>query len=370
METDAAVLWEVGGDWKVERIEIDPPKAHEVLVRFAASGLCHTDEHSVTGDAPAPVPFVGGHEGAGVVEEVGPGVESLKPGDHVVSSFMPSCGRCPSCVAGHQNICDRGQYFMDGIQIGDFTKRHHCKGEDLGIFSFLGTFARHTVAHEDSFIKIDDDLPLDRACLVACGVTTGYGAAVYRGQVRPGDAVAVVGVGGVGTGAVQGARLAGARHIFAIDPVEFKRSQAKRFGATEVAASLQEALPIIAEATHGRMCNQVIMTMGVNHGAWLADIMALVAKRGRAVVINSFPVVEMDVRLSMVDLLVMEKELVGSLYGSANPRTAIPLLLDLYRSGKLDLDGMITRTYPLEDINQGYQDMRDGKNIRGVLVYE
>jgi NDMA-dependent alcohol dehydrogenase len=370
METDAAVLREVGGEWKIERIELDPPKEHEVLVRLVASGMCHTDEHFVTGDAQTPFPFVGGHEGAGIVEEVGPGVTELQPGDHVVSSFMPSCGRCPSCVAGFQNICDRGQYFMDGVQMSDFTHRHHLNGQDLGIFSFLGTFARHTVGHVDSFVKIADDVPLDRACLVACGVTTGWGAAVYRGKVRAGDTVAVVGVGGVGTGAVQGARLAGARRIFAIDPVEFKREQAKSFGATDVASSLQDALPLIQEATAGRMCNQVIMTMGVNHGEWVADIMALVAKRGRAVVINTFPMTETSVTMSMGDLLVLEKELVGSLYGSANPRNAIPLLLDLYRDGLLDLDGMVTRTYPLEGINQGFQDMRDGKNIRGVLKYD
>jgi Zn-dependent alcohol dehydrogenase len=193
---------------------------------------------------------------------------------------------------------------------------------------------------------------------------------VHRAQVQPGEDVAVIGVGGVGCAAVQGARLAGARRIFAIDPVAFKREQAIHFGATHAATGIEEAFPLIWDLTLGRMCNRVICTMSVGRGEWMGAIMGLAAKRGRVVVTNVHPWTETNVTMSMLDLLTMEKELVGSIFGSSNPEADVPRLLGLYRDGLLDLEGMVTRTYPLEQINEGYQDMRDGRNIRGVLVLE
>ncbi len=370
MQTQAAVLWKPGSDWSVETIELDPPQDHEVLVRMAASGICHSDEHFVTGDVPFFGPMIGGHEGAGVVEEIGPGVTLLAPGDHVVTSFLPPCGRCPSCIAGHQNLCDMGMYIADGWQVGDKTARHHARGEDLRIFCMLGTFARHTVSDERSFVKIGDDLPLDKACLVACGVSTGWGSAVHRAQVRPGDDVAVIGAGGVGSAAIQGARFSGAHRIFAIDPVPFKREMATGFGATHTAASIQEAFPLIQDVTFGRMCQRIICTMSVGRGELMASIMALAAKRGRVVITNVHPWTETDVTMSMIDLLTMEKELVGCIFGSSNPGLDTPALLGLYRDGLLDLDGMVTRTYPLDRLNDGFGDLREGRTIRGVVVLE
>ncbi len=370
MQTEAAVLWEVGSEWKVEQIDLDPPKETEVLVRLAASGMCHSDEHLVTGDLPFELPIIGGHEGAGVVEEVGAGVTTLKPGDHVVFGFIPACGRCPSCSTGHQNLCDLGQYLGAGKQILDQTSRHHAKGQDLNLMCLLGTFGKYTVVNEASCITIDDDLPLDKACLVGCGVTTGWGSAVYAGQVGPGDTVVVAGIGGIGANALQGARLAGAERIIAIDPVEWKREQAIKFGATHVAASIEEATPLITDLTLGRMANQVIATMGVGRGDLMAGFLALTAKRGRVVVTNLSPAAETEVTLSLLDMTLMEKQVVGSLFGSANPRADVPRLLQLYREGQLDLDSLVTHQYKLDEVNQGYQDMRDGKNIRGVLIYE
>lgn len=369
MKTTAAVLWELGQPWSVEEIELDAPKAGEVLVELAASGLCHSDEHLVTGDLPFALPIIGGHEGAGVVKEVGPNVSWLKPGDHVVFGFIPACGKCPSCATGHSNLCDLGMYLGLGLQISDQTSRHHARGKDLGLMCLLGTFAKHTVVNEASVIKIDDDLPLDRACLVGCGVTTGWGSAVYAAETTPGDTIVVIGVGGIGANAIQGAKLAGAKRIIAIDPVEFKREKAMEFGATHTASSIEEALPLVTELTWGQMANKVILTIGVGSGELMAGAMALTAKRGRAVVTNIHPALEIHVNLSLLDLTLMEKQVVGSLFGSANPRYDIPKLLGLYRDGQLDLDGLVTKTYPLEAINDGYQDMRDGKNIRGVLVY-
>lgn len=371
MKTKAAVLWEINAPWSVEEIELDAPGPGEVLVKIAASGMCHSDEHLTTGDLPFALPIVGGHEGAGVVEQVGEGVSWLAPGDHVVFGFIPSCGRCPSCSTGHQNLCDLGALMGLGMQISDGTSRHHAQGKDLTLMCMLGTFAHHTVVNEASCIKIEKDVPLEKACLLGCGVVTGWGSAVYAADVAPGDTVVVVGVGGIGANAIQGAKLAGAKRIVAVDPVEFKREKAMEFGATHTASSMAEALPLLQDITWGTMANKVIMTMGVGDGQLMGEAMALAAKRGRVVVTNIHPAFEMGgANMSLLDLTLMEKQVVGSLFGSGNPRADIPKLLGLYREGQLDLDGLVTKTYPLEGINEGYQDMRDGKNIRGVLVYE
>jgi NDMA-dependent alcohol dehydrogenase len=368
VRTQAAVLWDSGTEWKVEDIELDPPRTGEVLVRVAAAGLCHSEEHHLTGDVPFAAPLVGGHEGAGYVEAIGPGVTLTKPGDYIVFSSIPNCGRCPSCAQGRQNLCDLGAGIMAGKQISDGTSRHHAGDTDLTITCLVGCYARHTVVNEASVIPVDPAVRPEAACLTGCGVATGWGSSVYAGGVRPGDSVAVVGVGGLGSAAVQGARLAGARRIFAIDPVPFKRDKAREFGATHAAASVTEAFPLIREVTWGRMCDVVVLTMGVGRADLMADVLALAAKRGRIVVTNIYPASDTTTSLTLNLLAQWEKQIVGCIFGSVNSRADIPRLLGLYRDGLLDLDAMVTRTYPLEEINQGYQDMRDGKNIRGVLV--
>ena len=369
MKTKAAILWELNTPWSVEEIELDAPKAGEVLVKIAASGMCHSDEHVVTGDLPFAMPIIGGHEGAGVVEAVGPGVSWLAPGDHVVFGFIPSCGRCPSCSTGHSNLCDMGALLGTGKQIADGTSRHHAQGQDISTMCLLGTFAHHTVVNEASCIKIEKDIPLEKACLLGCGVVTGWGSSVYAAEVSPGDTVVVVGIGGIGANAVQGAKLAGAKHVIAIDPIEFKREKAMQFGATHTAASMAEALPLVQQISCGTMANKDIMTMGVGSGAVIGEALALTAKRGRVVVTNIHPAMEYSASMSLLDLTLMEKQVVGSLFGSGNPRADIPKLISLYREGQLDLDSLISKTYPLEGVNDGYEDMRAGKNIRGVLVY-
>ena len=369
MQTEAAICWGQNQDWSVETIDLDPPKEGEVLVKLAASGMCHSDEHIVTGDLGGIYPIIGGHEGAGVVEEVGPGVTNLKPGDHVVFGFVPACGHCPSCARGRSNLCDNGAVLLMGRQL-DGTTRHHARGEDLSTMVCLGTFGRYTVVNQMSCVKILDDIPLELACLVGCGVTTGWGSSVYAGDIQPGDNVAVIGVGGIGAAAIQGARLAGAERIFAIDPVPLKREMAPKFGATHTFASIEEATEPIRAETWGTMCQKVICAMGVGRGSMMASIMAMTAKHGRVVVTNIHPMAEMDVTLNLCDLTLMEKQIVGTIFGSANIHYDIPHLLHLYRLGQLDLEGMVTNRYKLGDINEGYQDMRDGKNIRGVLVYD
>ncbi|HEY6531238.1 MAG TPA: NDMA-dependent alcohol dehydrogenase [Acidimicrobiales bacterium] len=381
MRTRAAVLYGPHTEFVIEEIELDPPKTSEVLVRFAASGMCHSDEHLVTGSIALDqgfldllgwqqYPIIAGHEGAGVVMEVGDSVTSLAPGDHVVTSFIPACGRCPSCASGHQNLCDLGEHALSGHQI-DGTSRHHTlDGRDIATMCCLGTFAEHSVVPEASLVKVDDDLPLDRACLVACGVTTGWGSATYAADVAPGETVVVVGAGGVGMNAIQGATMAGARAVIAVDPVEFKRQQAPIFGATDVAATVDECLGIVGRLTAGRKADKVIITVGEGNGADLASYMSLLGKGGRLVYTSSTALSARDVQLDLFDLTMLQKSVVGAIFGSANPRYDIPRLLGLYRDGELMLDELVTRTYTLDELNQGYQDLRDGTIVRGVVVYD
>ena len=369
MKTRAAICWGIGQPWSVEEIDLDPPRAGEVLVRLAATGLCHSDDHVVTGDSPMPTPIIGGHEGAGVVEEVGPGVDTLAPGDHVVLAFLPSCGRCEPCSTGHQNLCDLGALIGAGRQ-ADGTSRHHSDGRDLQLMCLLGGFAEHTVVNEASCVRIDPSYSLRTACLVGCGAVTGWGSAVYAADVRPGDTVVVVGAGGIGSSAIQGARLAGARTVVAIDPVPFKRERATGFGAGATFASMEEARGPLREMTRGRMANQVIMAMGVGRGDLMNQALGLAAKLGRVVVTNIHPYAEQEVSMNLSNLTGMEKQVVGSLFGSANPRADIPRLLELDARGQFDLGGLITRSYPLEAVNDGYADLKEGRNVRGILVLD
>jgi NDMA-dependent alcohol dehydrogenase len=369
VQTTAAVLWERNTPWSIEEIELDEPRQDEVLVELHASGMCHSDEHIVTGDMPFRLPCIGGHEGAGVVKQVGPGVSWLSPGDHVVFSFMPSCGRCPSCSTGHQSLCDLGARLYSGRQISDGTARHHARGQDLATACLIGSFAHHTVVHEASCVKIEPQFPLDKACLLGCGFITGWGSAVYAADIRPGDAVVVAGVGGIGAAAIQGARLAGAKVIVAIDPNDSKKDKAIEFGATHVASSWEDAPAVVAEATWNRGADRFICAMGVGEGHLIKAALRMTAKRGRVVVTNIHRAAETSIDVSLMDLTLSEKQIVGTLYGSANARADIPKLLELWGRGQVDLDSMVSRTYPLEGVNDGYADMRAGRNLRGVLTY-
>jgi S-(hydroxymethyl)glutathione dehydrogenase/alcohol dehydrogenase len=369
MKTQAAVLWGLKERWSVEEVELDPPKESEVLVKLAASGLCHSDEHLRTGDIPIPFPVVGGHEGAGVVQAVGPDVKAVAPGDHVVLAFIPACGVCRYCTEGHSNLCDLGAGIILGPQT-DGTYRFHARGQDVGQMCLLGTFSPYTVVPEASVVKIDDDLPLVTAALVGCGVTTGLGSAVHSAEVRPGDTVVVMGVGGIGANAVQGARLAGATNIVAIDPVAMKREMAVKFGATHVTSSVDEAWSTVSELTRGQLADKAIITTDVAEGAYVGQALSLVGKRGRVVITAIGHPEETTASMSVFEMTLYEKEVRGALFGSSNPRVDIPRILKQYQQGSVLLDELITTTYRLEDINQGYDDMLAGRNVRGVIVYD
>ena len=382
MECRAAGLHAISEEWQIGRITIDPLKAGEVLVQWKVAGMCHSDEHFVTGDMVPPAemleavgmppffPIIGGHEGAGIVAEVGPGVTNLKPGDHVSASFIPSCGRCRYCSTGRQNLCDAGAGAMQTGMITDGTSRHSYDGGPIKLMAKLGTFAEYTAVAEASLIKVDDDLPLDVVALVSCGVATGWGSATHRADVRPGDTVVVVGVGGIGINAVQGAAMAGAKRVIAVDPVEFKREKAMELGATHTFTSMAEAMPAITEMTWGQMADKVIMTPGVLYGDMMQLATAMAGKGGTIVVTAIAPMTQTESSVNLFELAMWNKEIKGTIFGSLNPRNDIPKLLGLYRDGQLKLDELITKRYTLDEINVGYQAMRDGENIRGVIMYD
>jgi NDMA-dependent alcohol dehydrogenase len=378
MRTRAAVLHGIGQDWSVEEVEMDPPQRGEVLVKTAVAGLCHSDEHLVTGDMASSLdgestifPVIGGHEGSGTVVEVGDGVTDVAVGDTVAVSFVPACGRCRWCTSGQQNLCDLGIGTMQPGMVTDGTHRHHlADGSDLNTLAKLGTFAEHMVVASDSLVKVDPDVGMIPAALVSCGVATGFGSAVNRAEVGAGDTVVVVGCGGIGSNALQGAKAAGAKNVVAVDPAEFKRESAATFGATHTAPSMEEAMELVGGLTDGVMADAVIVAAGVVTGDMIAPAQFLTRKGGTIVVTGLAPMMQMDVQLNLFEFAMMNKELKGTVFGSGSPRVEVPRLLGLYQAGQLKLDELVTRTYSLDEINQGYQDMRDDKNIRGVIVFD
>ena len=312
--------------------------------------------------------MLGGHEGAGIVTEVGPGVEDIAPGDHVVLSFIPSCGGVRRVRRAAQPVRS-GRRAADGAAVSDGTFRVQANGKHVFPMTLLGTFSPYMVVHKSSVVKIDPSIPFEVACLVGCGVTTGYGSAVRTADIRPGQDVAIVGIGGVGMSALQGAVIAGARNIFAIDPVEWKRDQALKFGATHVYPDIDAALMGIAEVTAGLMAHKVIVTVGELHGEDIDNYLNITAKGGTCVVTAIGSLLDTQVTLNLAMLTLMQKNLQGTIFGGGNPHYDIPQLLSMYKAGKLNLDDMVTRQYKLEQINEGYQDMLDGKNIRGIIRY-
>jgi S-(hydroxymethyl)glutathione dehydrogenase/alcohol dehydrogenase len=312
------------------------------------------------------MPMVGGHEGAGVVEAAGPAVTRVKVGDHVTCSFIPVCGKCRYCATGRQNLCDAGRNAETGLlATGQF--RFHQNGEDFGGLCALGTFSQYAVVHEYSVVKIPEWIGFDVAALVACGVPTGWGSAVRAGDVRAGQTVVIYGAGGVGSNAVQGARFAGAKNVVVVDPVPFKREMAKVFGATHTFATAEEARDFVVETTWGELADRAIITVGVLHDKVIKDAIQVVGKTGQVTVTA--------VGSGWIDenpgpFIGYQRRVQGSIYGGCSPLVDVPLLIGLYQAGDLKLDELITRRYTLDEVNQGYQDMLDGKNIRGVIIHE
>ena len=341
MKTRAAVLRKGGTPWEITELELDPPKANEVLIRMEAAGLCHSDEH-IRARGFARLPLVGGHEGAGVVVEAGPGVTRVQVGDRVSCSYIPVCGKCRYCSTGKQNLCDQGLNAAIGC-LPDKTFRFHRSGEDFGGMCVVGSFAEYAVMSEFSCVKIEDYVPMELAALVSCGVTTGFCSAIYAGDVRVGDTAVIFGTGGVGMNAVQGAAYAGAKYVFAIDPNEWKLERAAEFGATHTFSDPVKAKEVLKAAVDMTGKAGTIVITGVGY---------------------------YDMVLPGGILIGYHRRMQGSLFGGANPLYDIPMILSLWHEGRIKLDELITKRYTLDEINEGYQDLMDGKNIRGVIVHQ
>ena len=365
LKTQAAVLRKPGESWELAELDLDPPKAAEVLIRFEAAGLCHSDEHIRAGHN-ARLPMVGGHEGAGVVEMVGPGVTRVAEGDHIACSYIPVCGTCRYCSTGHQNLCDAGLNAAIGC-LPDRTFRFHSGGEDLGGMCVLGTFSQYAVLSEWSCVKIEHDVPFELAALVSCGVTTGWASAVHAAGVRPGDTVVIFGIGGVGINSVQGARYAGAKNVIAIDPVDLKLAAAKTFGATHVTNDPAQAQELVVELTRGQLADHAILTVGEMNAEVVRQAVDMVGKTGQVTMTG---VGDYEMKLPGNVLIGSQRRLQGALFGAANPLYDIPKILALYRSGDIKLDQLVSQRYRLDQVNEGYRDMLDGKNIRGVIIHE
>jgi NDMA-dependent alcohol dehydrogenase len=364
----AAVCPAVNEPLEVVDVDLDGPKAGEVLVRMGASGVCHSDLSVVNGTLLSPLPSVLGHEGAGVVEAVGEGVTRVQPGDHVVLSFVPQCGHCYMCTHDTPEMCETGFVAMAmGAQL-DMTPRFSRGGAPLHQMSALGTFSEALVCPEISTVKIDGDVPLTRAALIGCGVLTGFGAAANTADLRPGDTVAVIGCGGVGLNVIQGAKWKGAERIVAIDRFDAKLDMAKQFGATDLVNATQgDAVAQVQELTGGRGVDVSFEVIGLKDTVQQAFAMA---RRGGQAIIVGVPKMEqtMEIPIAM-ELLVNEKQVRGSWYGSSDVQRDVPRLVELYKQGSLKLDELVSRTIGLDGINDAFRAMEAGEVARSVVDY-
>ena len=361
MKVNGAVFVGQNSDMPVEELELGDPGVGEVLVRYGASGLCHSDLSVLNGTLPIPGPSILGHEGAGTVEAVGSGVEKVKPGDTVVVSFIPACGQCYHCVQGQSQLCD----------VGFLAPPKFTRSDGALLAGALGgcaTFAECTVIHERSVVKVETDVPVEQLALIGCGVTTGTGAVLNTAQVEPGSTVAIVGCGGVGTAAIQGARIAGASIIVAVDTLQSKLDMAMKLGATHgvLAGKGQDPVAAVREITGGRGVDYAFEIIG--NAATLTQAYGMVRRRGMVVAVG-VPRFDATLEVPIGDLIFGEKLIMGSLYGSAQVAREFPRLVRLVESGQLDLDAMVSSTISLGDVNAGFRAMEAGEVIRSVITY-
>jgi len=358
----AAVLEHIPGELVIDDVQIGSPGPHEVLVRTVAAGLCHSDLHFMEGKYPCPTPAVLGHESAGVVETVGSQVSYLEPGDHVISCISGFCGACGYCLSGRPHLCDKTALAVDP------SAPPRLRRGDKPIFQFfdLSSFAEQLLVHENMLVKIRPDMPLDKAALIGCGVTTGVGAVLNTAKVRPGDTVAVIGCGGIGLNAIQGAAIAGAGRVIAIDRIESKRDLAVTFGATDVVdASSVDAVGAVIEMTGGGV-DYSFEAIGLSETAQQAFNM--LGKGGTATVIGMIPLGE-RVEIDGFQLL-LEKKIQGSNMGSNRFRIDMPQYIEWYLAGKLKLDELVSGTMPLEKINDGFAALKGGEVARQLITFD
>jgi len=356
----AAIFTELNGPLSVEDVTPIDPGPGDVVVRITASGVCHSDLHVISGSLPMPPPCILGHEGTGVVEAIGPEVKGLQVGDHVIGTFIPACGVCWHCLHDESHLCENTYAVMGSPRAtrGD--------GTPLMTMTGLGTFAEYMTCAEMSLVKIETDVPDEQLALIGCGVTTGVGAALNTARVQPGDTVAVIGCGGVGQSVIQGAKIAGASVIIAVDPVALKRESALGLGATHtVDPGEGDAVEQVKALTGGRGVDYAFEVIGMPSTVAQAFDMARAGGAAVAVGVSHFTE---SITIPSFPLVLSEKRLLGCVYGSAQVRRDFPRLVGFVENGRLDLGNMISKTLPLDDINEAFRAMKDGEVIRSVLV--
>jgi len=369
MKTRAAVARAPGQPLSLETIDIAGPKAGEVLVEIKATGICHTDEYTLSGADPEGLfPAILGHEGAGIVAEIGPGVTSLKPGDHVIPLYTPECRACKSCLSRKTNLCTAIRATQGQGVMPDGTSRFSCQGEPVMHYMGCSTFANFTVLPEIALAKVREDAPFDKICYIGCGVTTGIGAVINTAKVQVGDNVVVFGLGGIGLNVIQGARLAGANMIVGVDLNNNRRPIAEKFGMTHFvnpAETGEDLVPYLVSLTGGGadfsfecIGNVKVMRQALEccHRGWGTSVIIGVAGAGQEIATRPFQ-------------LVTGRTWKGTAFGGARGRTDVPKIVDWYMDGKINIDDLITHVLPFEQINQGFELLRSGSSIRTVVTY-
>ncbi|MFC3228853.1 S-(hydroxymethyl)glutathione dehydrogenase/class III alcohol dehydrogenase [Marinibaculum pumilum] len=368
MKTRAAIATAAGKPLEIHEVELEGPREGEVLVEIKATGICHTDAFTLSGDDPEGLfPAILGHEGAGVVVDVGPGVTTLAPGDHVIPLYTPECRQCEFCTSGKTNLCGAIRATQGKGVMPDGTSRFSIGRDKLFHYMGTSTFANHTVLPEIALAKIRKDAPFDKVCYIGCGVTTGIGAVIWTAKVEPGATVAVFGLGGIGLNVIQGARMAGATRIIGIDLNPARKPLAEKFGMTDFidASKTDDVVGTIVEMTRGGVdysfeCigNVKVMRQALEccHKGWGESIIIGVAGAGQEIATRPFQ-------------LVTGRVWRGTAFGGARGRTDVPKIVDWYMDGRINIDDLITHTMPLEEINTAFDLMHEGKSIRSVVTY-
>lgn len=359
----AAVCYEMGKPLIIEDVSVDAPGPGEVKVRMAATAICHSDIHGLKGELGPRVPVIGGHESAGYVDAVGAGVTGVKPGDTVVVSLIASCGHCRYCLQGQPHLC------IERSTLGNMSKFHNKKGESIFQMFKVGSLAEYTVVEQSQVVKIPGDIPLDRAALLGCAVITGFGSVVWRAQVKALSSVVVIGTGGVGLNAIQAAAFSGAYPVIAVDILDSKLKAAKEFGATHlVNASQGDTIEAVKKITSGFGADYVFVTVG--GASSVKQGYQMTGKRGTTVMVGLPTPKDNIVSLSPFEFMDTERVLTGSQMGSTNLQIHIPQLVTLYKAGKLKLDELITKRYPIEKVNEAIEEVEKGKALRNVIMFE
>jgi S-(hydroxymethyl)glutathione dehydrogenase/alcohol dehydrogenase len=366
MRIQAAILWEPGVPLSVEPADLDGPGPGEVLVEVKAAGVCHSDLHPARGDWPMKTPVILGHEGSGIVREVGAGVSSLAAGDHVVFCWSPACGVCPPCREGRAVLCDRVEKVTYRNRLPSGAERVRAKGRNVAPFLGTGCFADCAVVAEGGAVRVAPDVPFTALAAVGCAVLTGVGAVTNAARLAAGARVAVIGAGGVGLNVIQGAAMAGASMVIAVDLRDGPLAIGARFGATHGISAAGDVAAAVRELTDGRGVDVVFDTVGMT--STLTDALAAVRKGGTVVLTG---LARSDTRsgFPLFPFVMQEKRLIGSVYGSGDPRRDIPELVALFQKGRLKLAELVARTYPLTAVNDAFAALESGDGARGVLVW-